>query len=130
MDAASTIREQGFRRWYERQLVESHLWLVTGLLALIMMALTVEMVDVRGSFRGLAVIIVVGGGGAALTWYAWLRFTRQLALAEHLAGQATCASCREYAKLEVVAVHADPEAAAGSSLRVRCRRCSHGWTIA
>jgi hypothetical protein len=33
------IRKRGFRRWYERQLCESHAHLVTGLLSLIMMAI-------------------------------------------------------------------------------------------
>ncbi len=31
------IRRRGFRRWYEQQLIDGHLWLVTGFLALIMM---------------------------------------------------------------------------------------------
>ena len=33
MTPADGIRRLGFHRWYERQLIESHVYLVTGLLS-------------------------------------------------------------------------------------------------
>ena len=130
MDIAETIREQGFRRWYERQLVESHAWLVTGFLALILTAAAVEMIAFRESIGGFLALVAVGGGGAALCLYAWRRFTRQLFLAEHVAGQATCAACRTYGKLAFVSASRPEGAAIGRAVRVRCRRCGHEWAIA
>ena len=49
MGLADAIRRRGFRRWYERQLIEGHAYLVTGLLSLIMMAISIEMIDFRHS---------------------------------------------------------------------------------
>ena len=33
MDIVEGVRKLGFRKWYERQLIEAHAWLVTGFLA-------------------------------------------------------------------------------------------------
>ena len=130
MNLAESLRTQGFRRWYERQLVEGHLWLVTGLLALIMTTIAFEVIAFRDSIGGLLALIAVGGGGVALCLYAWLRFTRQLGLAEHVAGQATCTSCRTYGKLAFVSLALDVRAPTGGQLHVRCRSCGHEWSIA
>ena len=130
MDIAETIREQGFRRWYERQLIESHLWLVTGFLSLIMTAIVIEVIAFRESIAGMLTLLAVGAGGAALCLYAWLRFNRQLFLAEHVAEQATCGACRTYGKLAIVSASRDASAITGRAIRVRCRVCGHEWAIA
>jgi hypothetical protein len=41
-DPASGIRRLGFRRWYERQLLESHFWLVSCILAMLLVAVCIE----------------------------------------------------------------------------------------
>ena len=130
MDAADDIREQGFRRWYERQLLESHLWLVTGFLSLIMTAIAIEVIAFRESIAGMLTLLAVGAGGAALCLYAWLRFNRQLFLAEHVAEQATCGACRTYGRLAFVSASRDASAVTGRAIRVRCRACGHEWAIA
>ena len=63
MGLSDSIRRRGFRRWHERQLIESHAYLVTGLLALIMMAIAIEMIDFRQSAQGLLALLLVGAGG-------------------------------------------------------------------
>ena len=130
MELAESLRVKGFRRWYERQLIESHAWLVTGFLSLIMTAVAYESIAVRESLAGLLALLAIGGGGVALCVYAWLRFNRQLFLAEHVAGQATCATCRSYGKLAFVSLTADAHAPTGGLLHVRCRSCGHEWSIA
>jgi hypothetical protein len=130
MDLAEALRSQGFRRWYERQLIESHAWLVTGFLSLIMTAIAFEVIAFRESLGGLFALMAVGGGGVALCGYAWLRFNRQLFFAEHIAGQATCRSCRTYGKLALVSLTRDAGAPAGGFVHVRCRSCGHEWSIA
>ncbi len=129
MEFDRTIRERGFRRWYERQLVEGHAWLVTGFLSLVMMGVVLEVVEYRESVSGTLALLVVGGGGAALCLYAWRRFSRQLGLAEHVAAQATCPSCRAYAKLSFVRGARDAGRASGRAVDVRCRACATEWTI-
>jgi hypothetical protein len=123
------IRRRGFRRWYERQLYESHAHLVTGFLSLIMMAVAIEMIEFRGSAAGLVALVAIAVVGCGLCLYAWRQFTRLLFRAEHLAERATCAGCREYARFDIVAAKDAPESPAGCTLDVRCRRCGHAWTI-
>jgi hypothetical protein len=130
MDLAETLRDKGFRRWYERQLVESHAWLVTGFLSLIMCVIAIEVVAFRESVAGFVALMAVGGSGAAMCLYAWRRFTHQLGVAEHVASQATCGKCRTYGRLAFVSDSRNADAVLGCSVRVRCRGCGHVWSIA
>jgi hypothetical protein len=124
------IRRRGFRRWYEAQLYESHAYLVTGVLSLIMMAVALEVVDFRRSWSGVVTLVGVGGVGGAICIFAWRRFTRLLAQAEYVAQQATCPSCRVYARFAVDRGEAHPDAVGGCVLHVRCRACGNPWRIA
>lgn len=130
MDHADTIRARGFRRWYERQLVESHLWLVVGLLALIGCAIAIETIAFRESLADFLALLATGGAGAALCGYAWTRFHRQLGFAEHIAGQATCGRCRNYGRFKVTSVGRGARVDDPDRLQVRCRDCGHEWSIA
>ena len=85
---ADAIRKRGFRRWHERQLIEGHLWLVTGFLAMIMMAIALETVEFRSGPRGFFALVAVAVGGGALCVFAWKRFTAQLFRAEYLSERA------------------------------------------
>jgi hypothetical protein len=129
MSIDESIRRVGFRRWYERQLIEGHLWLVTGFLSLIMMAVALEVIPFRESFAGSLTLLVVGASGALLCVVAWRKFTQLLFRAEHFAGQAVCAQCREYAKFTIVAANYAADAVDGRAMNVRCRKCAHEWTI-
>ncbi|MDQ2962640.1 MAG: hypothetical protein M3R31_05695 [Pseudomonadota bacterium] len=124
------IRKQGFRRWYERQLFESHAYLVTGLLALIMTAIALEVIEFRQSAAGLLLLLIVAASGGTLCLFAWGRFHRLLARAEHVAGQARCPRCDVYGKFGIVSVRDSLEAVDGCALQVRCVKCDHEWTIA
>lgn len=130
MPLADAIRKNGFARWYERQLYESFAYLVTGFLALIMMAIALEVSEFRESVAGLLTLVIVATIGGALCVIAWSRFHRLLARAEYFAGQARCPACDVYAKFAIVSVRTSPDALDGCSLGVRCRKCEHEWTIA
>ena len=130
MGLPDAIRRRGFRRWYERQLIEGHAYLVTGLLALIMMAISIEMIDFQQSAQGLVALLMVGAAGSALTLFAWRQFTFLLARAEYLAGRATCPSCGTYARFSIDRVDDNPQAVAECTLHVQCRKCGHCWSIA
>ena len=129
MPLDESIRARGFRRWYERQLYESHAHLVTGLLSLIMMAVSLEMIEFRSSAAGLAALVAIGVAGGGVCIFAWRRFTYTLFRAEYLAGRATCAACHAYGRFEVVAARQSPESLTGCALDVSCRQCHHRWTI-
>ncbi|MGE5170023.1 MAG: hypothetical protein ACM3JC_06575 [Rudaea sp.] len=130
MALADAIRRNGFTRWYERQLYESFAYLVSGFLALIMMAIAVEVIEFRQSVGGLLMLLVVAASGAMLCVVAWGRFHTLLARAEHFAGQARCPGCSAYARFTIVSSRHAPEALDGCALRVRCGKCAREWTIA
>lgn len=129
MSIDDAVRKRGFRRWYERQLVESHAFLVTGLLSLLMMAIALETIEFRGSFANTLALMVIAGAGGGVSVYAWRQFSRLLLRAEALAGQAVCGECRAYAKFEVLEAHDSTDALTGRLLTVRCRKCQHQWRM-
>lgn len=129
MPLDDALRQRGFRRWYERQLVESHAWLVTGFLALIMMAVALEVIEFRSSAANLLFLATVAGAGGLVCVFAWRRFNETLFRAEALAEQAVCASCGTYGRFEVVSAHDSPDTVSGRIVQVRCRQCAHLWQL-
>lgn len=134
-DIGEEIRRRGFRRWYERQLVESHAYLVTAFLSLILLLAGFEaMGELRGSPTYYLAVVGIAGGAGMLMWVAWQRFTVLLARAELFAESAGCPRCKTWGKFEVLAaegVGADdpPEAGRPHWVRVRCRQCSEQWRL-
>jgi hypothetical protein len=132
---ACQIRRLGFRRWYERQLIESHAYLVTAFLALILLLAGFEALDaVRGQPVFWLLLIGISAGAGMLTYVGWRRFTALLARAEAFAGSAGCPDCQAWGKLEVIGSGASaeddpPEAARPSWLNVRCRQCGAQWRL-
>lgn len=126
---AEAIRARGFRRWYERQLYESHAHLLTGLLSLIMMAVALEMIEFRRSASQFLLLVGIGIGASGVCVFAWRRFTFQLFRAEYMAERATCAQCACYGRLEVVGARVSADSVTGGAIDVRCRQCGHAWTI-
>ncbi|HEX4886010.1 MAG TPA: hypothetical protein VFX05_17850 [Casimicrobiaceae bacterium] len=129
MPLDESLRRGGFRRWYERQLIESHAWLVTAFLALIMMAVALETVEFGASLANALALTLVALSGGGLMLYAWQRFTALLTRAESLAVQAVCSECRAYGRFDVLQARDSAESLSGRSLRVRCRNCAHEWTM-
>jgi hypothetical protein len=136
MTPAEGIRKHGFRRWYERQLIEGHMYFVTCFLCLITVASCVEQIDWRGpalQFMFLLSVIVAGGVlcVASLRWYNFL-----LVRAECLGAQSNCAQCHTYGVLAVLeggggeGPHDEVlKSADGSWIRVRCKKCGHQWVM-
>jgi hypothetical protein len=135
MEIGEQIRRRGFRRWYERQLVESHAYLLTAFLALILLLAGFEtMGALRGSPLYYFAIVGVSGAAGVLMWVAWKRFTVLLARAELFANSAACPRCQAWGAFEVLAAEATgaddpPEAGRPHWLRVRCRKCSEQWRV-
>jgi hypothetical protein len=132
---ATDIRRLGFRRWYERQLIESFAYLVTAFLALILLLAGFEALDgVRGQPIFWVLLIGISAGAGMLTYVGWRRFTALLARAEVFANSAGCPGCQAWGKLDVIGSGASadddpPEAARPRWLAVRCRKCGAEWRL-
>ena len=134
MQVTRYIERYGFRRWYERQLIESHAYLALGFIALIVLLSGMELLrDTQAGMRYLIVLSAAAAGGT-LTLVAWRRFGALLRRAEHFAEAATCPQCKLWGKFKVVAQEpssADdpPEAGRPHWLSVRCTRCEAIWKL-
>jgi hypothetical protein len=132
--AAEAIRKRGFKRWYERRLIEAHLYLVVCFFCMILVAALLEEFSFRSNpasqLLHLGMILV----GAALGILSWGRYRVVFVQAEHWADRATCEACKAYARFNVTALRAGGEAAGNTAaqptwMRVQCRKCGHEWTI-
>jgi hypothetical protein len=124
MTLAEGIRKHGFRKWYERELMQSHAHLALTFLCAIGIFAAVEASTLFRSWAdqvadGLALLLCTGIGLWALRRYLYL-----LAHAEAVANQADCPGCRAYGRMDLL--QAD---GSGECVQVRCRRCSHVWRI-
>lgn len=134
MQVTEYIHRYGFRRWYERQLVESHAYLALAFVALILLLAGIEVLgDVARGSRYLFVLLAAAGGGL-MTFIAWRRFTAILARAEQFAEAATCPQCKAWGKFKVLGQESEREDApleAGRPhwLRVRCTKCGNEWKL-
>ncbi len=138
MDIASRIGKVGFRKWYERQLIDSHLSLTTCFLCGIVAASCLEVVRFSDFSWKTATLLGVVFVAVALGWYSWRRYITVLERAEAYGNRSTCAACHTYGRFEVIAAghlaegpYLDPQAAALPYpwLRVRCRKCGNVWRL-
>ncbi len=124
MKLAEGIRKHGFRKWYERELLQSHAHLVLTFLCAIGLFAAFEAL---GRFRSLSdqltdiVAILIC---AALGIWALRRYLRLLMHAEVTAHQADCPQCKAYGRFKL-----ESENARDSSVQVCCTKCQHRWTI-
>lgn len=121
MEPARSIARLGFKRWYERQLIESHVWLVTVLLCGIGMAASLEVLDFRNAGDTVVTLGFVFAGGL-ICWKGFERFRFLMVRAEEMASHSTCEVCSAYGRFSVVDQNA--------RFRVRCRKCGNEWLIA
>jgi len=121
MGPARAIARLGFKKWYERRLMEAHAWLLTALLCAIYVEASLEGISARAP--GLVWLGTAGGifFGGLIVWHGLRRFITLLVEAERFASQSTCAVCKTYARFKVVSEQ--------PTLTVRCGKCSHEWTI-
>jgi hypothetical protein len=135
MELSEGIRKIGFRRWYERQLIESHLYFVSSLLCLVAVLATLEDLSLRTpSWETFLRLAVIAGGSVACLWTLH-RYLLMLGFAQHAAGRSVCEKCAVYGAFELNGVtrhHAykDGVEEIAESVDVRCRKCGHQWTIA
>jgi hypothetical protein len=132
MEIAAQIREIGFKRWYERQLIESHAYLITCFLSMIGVAVTLEVPELMKLGFETVVRLAIAFGGIALCIVAWNQYKKRMLLADILGEGATCSNCHVYAAFNVVGSGTSiprDENVYDFWMRVRCRKCGHEWTM-
>jgi ribosomal protein S27E len=130
MQLADGIRKVGFRRWYERALAESHLYLATAILCLVAALTGVEFYSASGTgAQRLGFLALVFAAGAGCVW-ALNRYRDGLLAAQRAAERSTCDTCGAYAALDVVrSGTTTPQRVPVEWVRVRCRKCGNEWMI-
>ena len=117
------IRTVGFRNWYERELLSSHAHMLLALLS------TIALMGIMELFHGATLVEKLFNAGlfvlsGAVALWALRRYLYLLSHAETVADQANCPQCTEYGRLSVV-----EEDRRNGRLLVKCRKCSHEWTL-
>jgi hypothetical protein len=124
MTLADSIRKHGFRKWYERELLNSHVHLLLLFLCTIGLLAAFEVYSrqspVQDQITNAAAIVIC----AAVGVWSLRRYLYLLMRAESAAGQAVCPHCGTYGRLTVVGENADH-----TQIRVRCRKCAQDWTM-
>jgi hypothetical protein len=135
LEPATGIRKLGFERWFERELIESHVYLVTLFLCLVLVLALFEQLgsNAGGLERVLMYAAIIGG--SAIGIFSLDRYTALLFRALRLAERSTCTNCGAYARFSVLDSARGPvEDAAddrdGLWLKVKCKTCGHEWTMA
>jgi hypothetical protein len=124
MGLAEGIRKHGFRKWYERELMQSHLHMLLLLLCTIGLLGGFEVFSRKAPLADQLSIVASILACAGIGLWAMRRYLFLLQHAEHVANQAVCAQCKVYGRLDVLHVDIGRQ-----SVGVRCQRCGHAWPI-
>lgn len=124
MKAAQTIRRFGFMKWYERELIQSHLHLVLLLMAAVGLLASAEVYGAQQALGDRLVTVACAFASAVIGVWALRRYLYLLMHAENVAHQAVCPSCQTYARWTLTGEDEQTQ-----RLRVHCRACEHDWEI-
>ena len=135
MTPAAGISKLGFRRWYERELIDGHVYLVTFLLSLIAVAVCLEQIQWRGPVAQLMFMLTAIIAGGFLCVATLRRYSFLMVRAQSFGAQSNCPHCHIYGVLQVLDAgdvdRQDGVFAVTDNLwiRVRCKKCDHEWKI-
>ena len=116
-----SVKRNGFRKWYERQLLSSHAHMVLAFLSIIaLLGIMEAQRHAQGITQAVNLLLVLLC--AVIGVWALRRYLFLLMRAEETANQASCPDCGDYGRFRPVCerVHA---------LDVCCRKCSRQWVI-
>ncbi|MFC3147295.1 hypothetical protein [Piscinibacterium candidicorallinum] len=120
---AQSLKARGFRSWYERQLIISHGFMVTGLLCVVALAAWIEESRQHAALSDQLIGFAFAALGGWFGLQCLREYRRSLITAEFVSGQASCPTCETYGRLTVL------EAEGEHAVRVRCKHCAHEWRI-
>jgi hypothetical protein len=134
MGLSEGIRRIGFRRWYERQLIESHLYLVSCFLCLVVVLACFEGFSLRMPAWESIIRLVAMLAGGALCWWTLRRYLAMLNFALYAAERSVCGKCGAYSTIELAGTGArrpavEDDENAPQTVGVRCRKCGNEWFI-
>lgn len=121
MEPARSIAKLGFRRWYERRLIESHAWLVTSLLCALAIAVSFEAMSFRESIANALITTAFCFVGGMICWYGLRQYGTIMRQADGLSQHSRCTSCKEYDKFQMIGEF--------PTMTVRCRKCGNQWDL-
>jgi hypothetical protein len=124
MKAVKSIRRLGFRKWYERELLQSHLHLVLLLLSTLALVGAAEVISERPAAGTQLAMVACFVVSALIAVWSLRRYLFLLNHAEYVADQAVCAQCDSYGKWDVTG-----EQPAVARMGVCCRKCGNRWEI-
>jgi hypothetical protein len=134
MDIAASIDKLGFRRWYERTLIEAFAYFVTCFLCMIVVAVSMEDVQILSTptVRSMQMLLLLLGS-LAIGLHSYNRFRVLLGRAEQYAAHSVCEHCDAYGVFKVVDsgtnAATQEDAPQETWMRVRCKKCSHEWRM-
>jgi len=118
MTPVEGIGKLGFRRWYERQLIEGHAWLVTCVLCLLAIFAVLEELTFRGPLPQVLAYGAFAFLAGVLAIYSLQKYRAIMEQAERYGEHSTCARCGAYGRFTLLA---------GAS--VECRKCANRWSL-
>ena len=125
---AEGIRRLGFRKWYERELLASHVHMALAVLAAVGLLAAFE------AFAGASVgekllntVFVLFCAGVTL--WSLRRYSYLLMHAENLANQASCPRCEAYGLFKLASHAAEQPEARRGLVPVCCKRCGFEWDL-
>jgi len=129
MSISDTITQRGFRKWYEGELVRSHVHLVLLLLSTVAALGALEAFSEQHGPDRLLMVASLAVAAAVGAW-ALRRYLFHLLRAEQIANQASCSECRAYGRWRIEDTAGEPDTErAPAALAVCCRACGHRWRI-
>jgi hypothetical protein len=133
MYPATRIGTLGFRRWYERKLIEAHAYFITCFLCMIMAAVSLEGIELRTMTIKSFPMLMLVFAGVVVAIHTYNRFRVLLAEAERYAEHSVCPKCDAYGVFSVIASGEMRAEDAGGRrevwLKVRCKKCHHEWSL-
>lgn len=129
------IGKLGFQKWYERQLRESHIWLVAAFVCLILLTIGFELLSFRERIVTALVTVVMIVSGLSISWLAFKKYSRSIRLARAVGDLVRCPPCGNpsfsVVRREIPGVNNMPTRIAHDlnrdGLLVSCRRCHLKW---
>ncbi len=131
MTLAEGITRIGFRKWYERQLLQSHGHLAFCFICLVGVFAAFEAARAEPSWGARMQEGLVAAACVAAGVWALRRYLRLMHGAEWAAHQAECPACKTYGRIRLVeaARPASGDEDSVSSLKVVCKSCGQGWEM-
>ncbi|MFZ2652401.1 MAG: hypothetical protein WA210_20060 [Burkholderiaceae bacterium] len=125
MQLSEGIRKHGFRKWYERELLQSHAHLLLLFVCAIGLLASFAVYSKGAPWADRAIDVAAIVLFTAVGLWSLRRYLFLLLHAEVIANQAVCPMCQTYGRLSLAPDQAKP----GGPLVVRCRKCEHEWPI-